>query len=92
MVEDHPGTMAKFTDVLGRNEISIRSVLQHEPPEDEEEHRNGRAIVPVVITTDLTTQGQINAACKALAELDAIHDRPVCIGIVDEHPERLSEQ
>ena len=33
MVEDHPGVLAQVTTVLGAHDISIASVLQHEPLE-----------------------------------------------------------
>ncbi len=34
-VDDRPGVMSEITGVLGRNGISIASVIQHEPPEAE---------------------------------------------------------
>ncbi len=84
MAEDRPGVLAQVAGVLARYDISIMSVLQHEP--DVIEHAEG---VPVIITTYQAVEGNVR---KALAEVDALADvkaPTVCIGIVEEHPESL---
>jgi len=85
MAEDHPGVLAKIASILGRREISISSVLQHEPHGGDESGG-----VPIVITTYAALEG---AATKALGEVDALDEvkaKSVRIGIVDEHEEQLS--
>jgi len=62
-VEDRPGVMADITGVLGQNEISIASIIQHEPTDP------GRGLVPLVIMTHSATEGQ---ARRAVAEIDQL--------------------
>ena len=45
-VDDRPGVFGKLATVLGSHQISISSILQHEPPSNVEV-----AAVPVIITT-----------------------------------------
>jgi len=82
LAADKPGVLATIAAILARHDISIRSVLQHEPdPAD-------AGAVPVVITTHTALEG---GARKALAEIDDLDDlrgKSVCIAIVEEHPER----
>jgi homoserine dehydrogenase len=62
-VEDRPGVMAAITGALGRNGISIASVIQHEPPSAE------AAIVPLVIITHRTSEGATTAALDEINRL-----------------------
>lgn len=62
MVEDHPGVLAQVTTVLGKHGISIASVLQREPLE-------ARGVVPLVIMTHETSEGDAARACE---EIDAL--------------------
>ena len=50
-VDDRPGVMAEIAGILGRHDISIASVIQHET---EEETPN---VVPLVIMTHTSTEG-----------------------------------
>ncbi len=84
MAEDRPGVLAKVAAVLGARDISIRSVLQHEPPEADD--GDG---VPVVITTHAAAEGDVRRAIAEVDALDVIKAPTVCIAIVDEHPEEL---
>ena len=82
--EDRPGVLAQLADVLGRHDISISSVLQHEPLPGEEEQG-----VPVIITTARAVEGDMR---KALGEIDAlpvVKAATVCLPIVEEYPEPL---
>ena len=79
--QDTPGTLAKITDVLGRHEISIASVLQHEPA------TCGADGVPVVITTYEAVEGHVHRALRELDTFSAIKAPTVCIRIVEEHAE-----
>lgn len=84
MAQDRPGVLAQVANVLGRHDISIRSVLQHEPaPGSDIEGVN------VVITTHIADEGNIRKAITEVDELEVIKAPTVCISIVDEHPEDL---
>jgi homoserine dehydrogenase len=83
MVEDHPGVLAKVAVILGRKNISICSVLQHESDQEADDGR------PVVITTYRALEGDVRTAIEEIEKLDDIRSKTVCIGIVDEHPEEL---
>jgi homoserine dehydrogenase len=76
MVKDQPGGVARFSKVLGDQQISISGVLQHEGTGPDN-------TVPVVVTTHPTQQKNISAAVKKIKELDVIGGKPVCIRIVD---------
>ena len=76
MAKDEPGVFARYGHVLGKHEISISGVIQHE--------RTGPDnTVPVVITTHPTQQKNMTAALLELEHLDVISGKPVCIRIVD---------
>ena len=63
-VDDHPGVLADIAGVLGRQRISIASVIQHDPQtEDNSQY------VPLVIMTHRATEG---AARSAVAEIDSL--------------------
>ncbi len=83
MAEDRPGVLSTIARILGERQISISSVLQHEPPADSSPG------VPVVITTHRAREGDVREAMAEVDALDAIKARTVCIAIVDEHPESL---
>jgi len=85
MAEDAPGVLAQISAILGDHKISIRSVLQHEAPEGEDQ----AAGVPVVITTHRAQEGAVGQALQKVDALKVVRGRTVCIPIVDEHPEVL---
>jgi homoserine dehydrogenase len=62
--------LADITGVLGRNRISIASVIQHEPQEDRgagpEAEAHGQ-VVPLVMMTHTASEG---AASRAVEEID----------------------
>jgi len=78
---DAPGVLARIADVLGRHQISIASVLQHEPPAHLADG------VPVVITTYQAVEGNVGKACAEIDALDAVRAPTVTIRIVKEHEE-----
>ena len=84
-VQDAPGVLAKITAILGRGQISICSVLQHEQPAG----TDPSAGVPLVITTYKAQEGAVRKALGEIDALDVVKASTVCIGIVDEHPEQL---
>ena len=60
---DSPGVLAEITGILGRHQISIASVIQHEPSE------NFDGFVPLVIMTHEAMEG---VAAAAIAEIDRL--------------------
>jgi len=86
LAADKPGTLAQVAAILGKHDIGICSVLQHEPAEPE---LVPVGAAPVVITTYHASEGNVRKALAEIDELDAITPKTVCIGIVDEHPELL---
>jgi homoserine dehydrogenase len=63
-VEDRPGVLAEIAGVLGKHQISIASVIQHEPSGD-----GAGRVVPLVIMTQKAQEG---AAQTAVAEIDRL--------------------
>jgi homoserine dehydrogenase len=59
---DAPGTLAKVADVLGRNGVSITSLIQHES-------RSRDGFAPVVL---LTNEAPVESIEHALQELDSL--------------------
>ncbi len=80
--EDHPGVFARIANILGDHDISIASLLQHEPTDADD------AGVPVVITTHDAAEGNVRAALNEVNRLDVIKQPCVCIHMVAEHPEQ----
>ena len=73
-VEDRPGVMSEITGVLGREGISIASVIQHEP---EEENDGAPGAVPLVIMTHTATEGCMSAAMDQISHLGCV--RPASV-------------
>jgi len=83
-VEDSPGVLAAIASILAKTQISISSVLQHEPAGDVETEG-----IPVVITTHLAAEGGLRKALAEVSRLKAVKAPCVCIRMVEEHPERV---
>lgn len=66
-VQDHPGVLAQIAGVLGHHQISIASVIQHEPQADSE-----GGTVPLVIMTHLATEGAAQAAIQEMDRLECV--------------------
>ncbi|MCK4625110.1 MAG: hypothetical protein KAV00_07365, partial [Phycisphaerae bacterium] len=64
------------------HDISISSVLQHEPHTETDES------VPMVITTHEALEGNVRTALNEMNRLDVIKQPCVCIRMVAEHPEK----
>jgi homoserine dehydrogenase len=82
-VEDRPRVIADVADILGRNEISLASIIQHEAPEVDDPENEGVPIVPLVIMTHRTTEGRIRAAEAALAELSTVRAPHIRMPVAD---------
>ena len=59
-VDDRPGVMAEIAGILGRHNISIASVIQHETAEE------AGGIVPLVIMTHTATEGAMREAMQTI--------------------------
>lgn len=82
-VEDRPHVMADITDILGRNSISLASVIQHEAPEPEGVSGAASAAVPLVIMTHRTTEGQVRKALTELGGLGSVLTPAICMPVSD---------
>jgi homoserine dehydrogenase len=78
MVEDHPGVMAKIAGVLGQHEVSIASIIQHEPDPD-----GDGSVVPLVIMTHMTTEGATRMAVEEIDRLPCVLRDSVRMRVLD---------
>jgi len=86
LAEDRPGVFAQIASIVGQHNISLSSVLQHEPRAGSDDDAN---VVPVVITTHRASEGAIAAALTRIERLGVVRKTPVCLEIVDEHAEAV---
>ena len=80
-VEDRPGVIAEIAGVLGRHEISIASLIQHEAAEEEGE--NTANAVPLVIMTHASTEGRMADAMKAIGRLEVVRPGSIKMRVRD---------
>ena len=74
LVQDHSGVLAEVTGILGKHDISIASVIQHEP-----EGEN----VPLVIMTHEATEGAAQAATNEIDSLDWTKTKTVRMRVLE---------
>ncbi len=65
-VVDKPGVLAKICGILGNNDISIASVIQHKAKESSN--------VPLVMMTHLAEEGNLQKSLAEIKRLDVIKD------------------
>jgi len=65
-IEDRPGVLADIAGVLGRHEISIASVIQHD------ESDGGDGFVPLIIMTHRAREGALRTALEAIDQLPRV--------------------
>ncbi|MEZ5940979.1 MAG: homoserine dehydrogenase [Planctomycetaceae bacterium] len=82
-VEDRPHVIADIADVLGRNEISLASIIQKEAPETDELATGAYPIVPLMFMTHRTREGLIRKAAEELKELSCVTTPWVCLPVAD---------
>jgi len=82
-VEDRPHVFADIADILGRHHISLASIIQHEAPEYEEVPEDSLPIVPVVVMTHRTTEGQLRAADAELDRLASLRSPRIRMPVAD---------
>lgn len=73
--EDKPGVLSKISGILGRHQISIKSV-----------HQKGRDLVgavPIVMITHEAKEAAVKAALSEIDQLDIAKDKTVLIRIED---------
>jgi homoserine dehydrogenase len=73
-VADRPGVLAKVADVLGRNEISVKSVVQRGMGED----------ARLVMVIHETSEARFRSAVEEIAELDFLRSPPRAIRVIEE--------
>jgi homoserine dehydrogenase len=78
-VLDRPHVFADIADILGRNNISLASIIQHEAPESE----SSESIVPLVVMTHRTTYGSLLAADRELDRLDSLRTPRIRMPVAD---------
>jgi homoserine dehydrogenase len=78
-IADRPGVLARLAQILGDHKISIASVIQHDPGDDEPDG----SPVPLVMMTHLAIQADIHAALRVIDHLDVVHAPSVCLGVED---------
>jgi homoserine dehydrogenase len=73
---DRPGVLSKISGVLGKNDISIASVIQ--------KGRQVSGAVPVVMMTHEARERNVRRALREIDEMDVILDRTMLIRVEDE--------
>jgi homoserine dehydrogenase len=77
-VEDRPGVLAEIAGILGKHQISIASVIQHEPSGD----GAGRT-VPLVIMTQQAKEGGAQVAVAEIDRLKCVRPGSVRMRVLD---------
>lgn len=80
-VEDRPHVLADIADVLGRNGISLASIIQHEAPELT--NPEAPPTVPLVVMTHRTSEGKLQSAEAELDQLSSQHPPRVRMAVAD---------
>ncbi|WP_146511223.1 homoserine dehydrogenase [Thalassoglobus neptunius] len=83
-VEDLPHVIADIADILGRNRISLSSVIQKEVSDEQDPSKP--PIVPLVFMTHLTTEGKVRAAAKELNQVSSVRPPWLCLPVSDPQP------
>ncbi len=86
-VEDRPHVLADIADILGRNDISIASVIQHEAAASQHGigagDKTARSIVPLVIMTHRTTAGRLKIAETQLDKLSTLRPPRISMPVAE---------
>jgi len=76
-IADRPGVIGSVAQILGQHGISIASVIQHDPGDDD----HPEAPVPLVIMTHSAVDADVAAAVDAIDQLDAVRAPSVRLGV-----------
>ena len=86
-VEDRPHVLADIAHVLGAQGISLASIIQHEAPEaadgEEASPSTEAPLVPLVVMTHRTTEGQLLAAEVQLRTLSGLRPEWLRLPVAD---------
>ncbi|QDV24342.1 homoserine dehydrogenase [Aureliella helgolandensis] len=77
-VVDRPGVMAKITSILGAQQLSISSIIQHEP-----DQREGGESVQLVIMTHEAPEGAAKAAVDQIMQLPVVSGKSVRMRVME---------
>ena len=77
-VEDRPGVLANIAGMLGRHDISIASVIQHETDDASDDN-----VVPLVIMTHTAPEGAMTSAIREIDPLPFVHAGTVRMRVRD---------
>ncbi len=69
-VEDRPGVLHEISGVLGRFNISIAAMIQHDPHQSKDS-------IPLIITTHDAREGDMLQAIELISKLDSVRGKPV---------------
>ena len=72
---DKPGVLGEICAILGRNNISIASVIQKAVADDETKP------VPIVLMTHMCSEGDVHRALQQIDNLDSVRDKTHLIRI-----------
>jgi homoserine dehydrogenase len=73
-VEDRPGVLAKIAEILGRNDVSVRSVVQRGRGDD----------ATLIMVMHPVSEKRFGAALKRIAELRFLRSPPRSIRVIEE--------
>ena len=76
-VDDRPGVMAELAGILGRHDISIASIIQHETDDEDQ------GVVPLVFMTHTTTEGAMRRVMETIGVLSSVHPGSVRMRVRD---------
>ena len=82
-VSDEPGVLAEITGILGRNQISIASVIQHEPTTVESVLGTAANQVPIVIMTHQAPEGAAQKAVEQIQQLATVHGPSIRMRVLE---------
>lgn len=82
LARDEPGVLAQITTLLGKRDISLASIMQHET--------NRGQFVPIVISTHLAREGAVRKALELIDGLSSVQGPAVCLRIIDQ-PREFAE-
>lgn len=84
LAKDKPGVMAQVAALLGKYDVSISAILQHETGEGQ--------LVPIVITTHRAREGALQKAIAEINSLPVIQGPAACLRIIDQPQESKAIQ
>jgi len=74
--QDQPGVLANISGILGREAISIASVIQ--------KGRGKRGPVPIVMLTHRASEGKLRRALRAIDKLAVLHGKTVLLRVEED--------